>query len=324
MKEITVLKSLILLLICHFASSAQTKDLLPYVNTLTGTANSTTVTAQKHGAGTEQLANTIPAVGTPFGMTQWTPQTRFTEQKCVAPYYYKDNLFSGFRGSHWLSGSCTQDYGSFTIMPICGTLKTAPNDYASTYSHQSETASPYYYGVTLDKYNVKAEVSATARCSMMQFSFDRDQDCYIIVRPNSDRGKGAIYIDPANNEISGYNPAYRIYQGQGQPAGFSGYFIVRFEESFQDPKVFTESDILSADSIKDQPNIGGAVKFKVHKGSTLKIRIGTSFTSIAAARENLAAEINHWDFNALVKTGNDLWNKALNKIVVEGPAEKNR
>lgn len=324
MKEMTVLKSLMLLLVCHLTTTAQTKNLLPYVNTLTGTANSTTVTAQKHGAGTEQLANTIPAVGMPFGMTQWTPQTRLTEQKCVAPYYYKDNLFSGFRGSHWLSGSCTQDYGSFTIMPVCGTLKTSPNDYASTYSHQSEIATPAYYGVTLDKYQVKAEVTATARCSMIQFSFDRDDDCYIIIRPNSDRGKGAIYIDRTNNEISGYNPAYRIYQGQGQPAGFSGYFVVRFEESFQDPTIFSESSVVVADSISQQPNIGSAVKFRVHKGSILKMRVGTSFTSIAAARENLAAEINHWNFDAQVKAGNEVWNKALNKILVEGPQEKNK
>ncbi|NLR80897.1 GH92 family glycosyl hydrolase [Chitinophaga eiseniae] len=303
---------------------AQQRDLVPYVNPLTGTANSTTLTAIKHGAGTEQLANTIPAVGTPFGMTQWTPQTRLTEQKCVAPYYYKDNLFSGFRGTHWLSGSCTQDYGSFTIMPICGAPKTRPNDYATTFSHDSEIATPAYYGITLPQYHLKAEVSATARCSMMQFSFDQDDDCYFIIRPNSDRGKGAIYIDPQQHEISGYNPAYRIYQGQGQPAGFSGYFVVQFEERFETPRVFNDTMLLEARSIESQPGIGSIVKFKVHKGSILKVRIGTSFTSIAAARENLRAEINHWDFNAVTKAGNDTWNQALNKIIVDGSQEKTK
>lgn len=310
------------LFICCIAATAQTRDPLPFVNPLTGTANSTVVSALKHGAGTEQLANTIPAVGTPFGMTQWTPQTRLTEQKCVAPYYYKDSLFSGFRGTHWLSGSCTQDYGSFTIMPVCGELKTDPNDYATTFSHSEEKAAPNYYGVMLHKYQVKAEVTATARCSMMQFSFDKNDDCYIIVRPNSDRGTGAIYIDPVNNEISGYNPAYRIYQGQGQPAGFSGYFVIRFETAFQDPKVFIGTALFTADSIKEKPGIGSVVKFRVHKGSVLKMRIGTSFTSIAAARENLAAEINHWDFNAQTKAGGEIWNKALSKIIVEGAPDK--
>ena len=62
----------------------------------------------------------MPLVTTPFGMTNWTPQTRDGETKCIAPYYEKDSRIQGFRASHWLSGSCTQDYGSMTIMPGAG------------------------------------------------------------------------------------------------------------------------------------------------------------------------------------------------------------
>ncbi|SEW42522.1 GH92 family glycosyl hydrolase [Chitinophaga arvensicola] len=306
------------------SASAQTNQLITYVDPLTGTSKSTTAAAMAHGAGTEQLANTIPAVGTPFGMTQWTPQTRLTEQKCVAPYYYTDSLFSGFRGTHWLNGSCTQDYGSFTIMPVAGALKTAPDEYADTFSDKTEVATPAYYRVQLNKYAIKSELTATARCSMMQFSFDNNSDGYLLIRPNSDRGKGAVYIDRQRKEISGYNPAFRIYQGQGQPAGFSGYFVVQFEEEFADAQVFQEERVFIADSLKDQANIGVAVKLKVHKGSVIRVRAGTSFTSIAAARENLAAEIPNWDFTALASKNRDLWNEALGKITVEGSTEKNK
>ncbi|WP_432709457.1 hypothetical protein [Pedobacter sp.] len=83
---------------------------------MAGTAGSTTLAALKHSeAGSEKNANTIPAVGLPFAMTQWTPQTQLTENKCIPPYFYKDTKINGFRGTHWLSGSCTQDYGSFSI-----------------------------------------------------------------------------------------------------------------------------------------------------------------------------------------------------------------
>lgn len=303
---------------------AQTSQLLAYVDPFTGTSKSTTLTALAHGAGTEQLANTIPAVGTPFGMTQWTPQTRLTEQKCVAPYYYTDSLFTGFRGTHWLSGSCTQDYGSMTVMPVCGELKTTPDGYASTFSNTGETASPACYSTLLGKDKIHAAITATTRCSMMQFSFTKEDDCYIVIRPNSDRGKGAVYIDRRRQEISGYNPAFRIYQGQGQPAGFSGYFVVQFEEVFSDAKVFRDNTVLAEDSIKDYAGIGAAVKFNVHKGSVIRLRVGTSFTSIDAARENLAAEINHWDFTAQTKTASDIWNKALGKIEVTGSSEKDK
>src|SRR6478672_3045707 len=94
-----------------FCKSTLAQDVVKYVETLSGTAASRTISTLKHSTdGSEKFANTIPAVGLPFGMTQWTPQTRNTENKCIAPYYYTDSLINGFRGSHWLSGSCTQDY----------------------------------------------------------------------------------------------------------------------------------------------------------------------------------------------------------------------
>ena len=100
MKQISAL----LLLVCGGAY-AQQSSFVSYVNPLTGTAASTTISAAKHGAGTEMLANVIPAVGLPFGMLQLSPQTRTTERKCQAPYYYKDETSGGYRLTHWLSGS---------------------------------------------------------------------------------------------------------------------------------------------------------------------------------------------------------------------------
>jgi len=72
--------------------------------------------------GTSNEGQTYPVVGVPFGMTGWTPETRGTEAKCVSPYYYDDTKITGFRGSHWLSGSCTQDYGTATLMPTVGPM----------------------------------------------------------------------------------------------------------------------------------------------------------------------------------------------------------
>ncbi len=78
--------------------------------------------------GTTMEGNVSPNVGVPFGMTQWTPQTRPPGKKGVPPYQYYDPMIQGFRASHWLSGGATQDYGSMTIMPIVGPLKAGPLD----------------------------------------------------------------------------------------------------------------------------------------------------------------------------------------------------
>ena len=88
------------------------KSLLDYVDTRVGTSPSITHTAGTFGKSTEEYGQTLPAVLEPNGMNFWTPQTRDTEQKCIAPYYYADTLLQGFRNSHWIVGGCTQDYGS--------------------------------------------------------------------------------------------------------------------------------------------------------------------------------------------------------------------
>jgi len=285
---------------------AQPKWLLRYVQPLTGTANSTTAAALKHGEGTERLANTIPAVGTPFAMTQWTPQTRTSEQKCLAPYYYKDEKLSGFRGTHWLSGSCTQDYGSVTIMPLTGALRTQPADFAAPYSHEQETAAPDYYRVQLDRYGITAEMTALARSSLLQFTVQRADSFYLLVMPNSDQQKGHVQIDTALREISGYSPVHRIYQGWGQPAGFSGYFVIQVERPF---------------SVNGTFNNGAYIGFKARAGERVRIRVGTSFTSVAAARSNLQAEIPDWDLTAVRARCALTWEKALRQIRVQGQAE---
>lgn len=290
-------------------------SVIGHVNPMVGTANSTTASALKHGAGTEQLANTIPAVTYPFGMTQWVAQTRATETKCLAPYYYKDSLFQGFRGSHWISGSCMQDYGSVTVTAVTGKLRLQNNE--TFFSHKDEISTPAYYKVVLPAYNLTGELTATKRCGFIRFTALKDDSLYILVQPNSDQGKGFIKIDQTIKTITGYNPVHRIYQGRGEPAGFSGYFFIQFEKEIGLTGVYKANEILKGDSVLNQFNTGAFVGFKVRKGDVVNIKIGTSFTSVSAAKENLQSEIDHWDFAAVKQTAGKIWNNALSQITIE-------
>ncbi|TDW96740.1 putative alpha-1,2-mannosidase [Dinghuibacter silviterrae] len=283
--------------------------LLPYVNPLIGTAPSATKATLAHGQGTEALANTIPSVTYPFGMTQWVAQTRFSETKCVAPYYYGDSLFSGFRGSHWISGSCMQDYGSVTVTAITGTLRL--DDPGTAFTHAAETATPAYYRVDLPQRGLRAEVTATARCGFIRFTALRDDSVYILIHPNSDRGLATLQVD--GNLVSGRNPVYRLYQGGGQPAGFDGCFAVRF------PGVTS--------SVKIVPVAGGVVAyvgFWEKAGQTIQLKIGTSFTSEAGAARNLTAEIPGWNFDAVVSAARRVWEQELSRVTLEVMADSVR
>lgn len=315
---------IIVLLMVVGNSFAQRKSLLQYVDPYVGTAPSTTLSAARHGGGTELQANTIPEVCVPFGMTQWVPQTRRLETKCIPPYIYRDDKISGFRGTHWLSGSCVPDYGSFTIMPITGNLRTATTETTAAFSHADELTRPDYYRVTFTDNQLKTEITATARCAIMQFTAAADDSLYLLVSPNSDKGKAQVFVNRAANEISGYNPAYRIYTGSGKPAGFSGYFVVRFEKQRLNGGTFAGGEHSQADSIADKKDIGAYAGFKVKKGEVIRIKVGTSFTSIAQARKNLDAEIPQWNFNRVRQQATAAWEKALHKIEITDPSEKNK
>ena len=315
-------KLLLYILVSGLTLSVYSQDLVQYVQPLLGTATSTTTAAQKHiEDGSEKNANTIPAVGLPFGMTQWTPQTRTTETKCIPPYFYKDSLINGFRGTHWISGSCMQDYGSVTIMPVTGALRTT--NYGTPFSHHQEITTPAYYKVELPAYHCTAEITATARCGMMQFSLQQDDSLYLLVMPNSDRGEGALHMNTAKGEVWGYNPVHRIYQNWGNKAGFSGYFFIQFEKAPECTGSFSDA-VFTADSIHDQKNIGVFAGFKLKKGEQLCIRIGTSFSSVAEAKRNLRAEITTWDFEAVRTMANQSWQQALSQIQVQGSNEKDK
>ena len=155
------------------------------------------------GKNTEEYGQTLPAVLEPNGMNFWTPQTRDSEEKCIAPYYYRDSLFQWFRNSHWIVGGCTQDYGSMTLMPLYGTLRCQAGERATRFSHADEVATPAYYAVSLPDEGIRAELTARSRSAIFRFTYQQAGKAYLVVTPNSDEGQGFVCIDTVNNRIYG-------------------------------------------------------------------------------------------------------------------------
>ena len=257
-------------------------------------------------------------------MTNWVAQTQATEQKCHPPYYYFQDAIQGFRASHWMNGSCTQDYGSVTIMPLCNKLETDPVKRSSSFDHTKEIATPSYYSVDLNDYGIHTELTGLSRAGIMQFSFEQDGDHYIVIEPNSDEGVAFVEVDPEKKEITGYNPVHRIYQGYGKEAGFSGHFVIQLNEEIADYGVWDSTTITSGrKSARGQKHAVGAwVKLASDKPGKTLVKVATSFTSIDNARKNLACEIPGWDFNEVRQASSDTWNQTLGQIAVKGNNEE--
>src|SRR5258708_24903764 len=117
-------------------ASANATPPVRWVNTFIGT-----------GGGGVDYGGTMPFVTTPFGMTNWTAQTR-QNRISVSSYAYEDTYIQGFIGTHqpaiWMG-----DYGYVTLMPEIGSINYAPEALRLAFTHKAEITTPYYYSVQI-------------------------------------------------------------------------------------------------------------------------------------------------------------------------------
>ncbi len=268
-------------------------------------------------AGTTAEGQTFPSASLPFAMTQFTPVTRAGEIKCIAPYYYQDTRMLGIRGSHFLSGSCTQDYGSFQLLAGGGKLDLTHGLPGSSFSHADEIATPYLYTAKLPELGTTVSTTGTTRAGLVRFTMDHAGPAWLLVENNARPQDGETRVDMGTQEVSGYNKVRRLYAGLGQPAGFAGYFVVRFDHTFTQAGTYAGAvQSTAATQASTSTPTGAFVSFKLRAGVSIVARIGTSFTSVEEARRNLQAELPSADFDGVTQANKQAWAAALARIEV--------
>ena len=282
------------------ASHAAARDAVSFVNPLLGT--------QKSAIG---YGGTMPFVTPPFGMTNWTPQTR-QNKVSITSYNYDDKTISGFIGTHqpaiWMG-----DYGYVTLMPQTGALHTTPEGRKLPFQHAQESAKPEKYSVALDAGNggvIRAELTATMRCALFRFSFPKNGVARVLVEASRPGVAGMAAIDSATYEISGYNPDRMDAKlGPSTLPNFRGYFVIQFQRAPLNEETYG----MEGSNVKTSR--GAYAEFK--PGDTVEVRVGTSFLSIAQARANLRSEIPDWGFEAVQQRLHTAWSEKLNRLQME-------
>ena len=286
------------------------------LNTMVGTAPANTKTAGLFGKGSEEHGQTLPAVLSPNGQNFWTPQTRDTEKKCVAPYYYTDSLFQGFRNSHWIVGGCTQDYGSTTISVFSGHWGRmhSVEESASRFSHADEISHPHYYAVRLPDEHLQLEMTGSSHAAIFRITPEQDLDeLHVVIRPNSDELQGSVMVDTVRKVVYAANPVHRIYQGWGDPAGFSGHFLLKYTG---DLKRATKSP---DDIIGGHYPTAVQLTFRGKAHAPIVLKAASSFTGREGAERNFAAEAEDISFDDMAARTAEAWISRLHPIDVEDP-----
>lgn len=284
-------------------ANAQEKDYVSYVNPLIGTQSSFELSA----------GNTYPATAMPWGMNCWTPRT--AKMGDGWQYTYTANKIYGFEQTHqpspWIN-----DYGEFTIMPMCGKPIVDEAERASWFSHKGEVSMPHYYKVYLADHDIVTELTPTDRAAMFRFTFPAGESFVAIDAHNNG---SHIEIIPSENKIIGYSTR----NSGGVPDGFRNYFVVVFDKPFEYTATFSHDGsatgtLLTRDTMQQTAGHTGAIiGFKTERGEVVHARVASSFIGTEQALVNLR-ELENNSFDALVAAGRARWNDVLGRIEVEG------
>jgi len=310
-------KHLLLILILSlsflgYSQSNQKKQPVDYVDPLMGT--------------TFARWMVFPGVSMPFGMVKLSPDNQRKGWK--AGYEYKIHNISGFSHLH------SWTMGGLLTMPATGKLNIVPGKekdpdlgYRSRFSHENEIAKPGYYAVFLDDYGIKVELTATTRAGFQRYTFPKSDSARILVdlkiptEYNYETFESKI-TKISNTEIQGYSIQQSLRGANYNQ--FTLYFVMRFSKPFDSFNGWLVDDIVfDTDEIWNifgDNDLGAFLSFTTKEGEQIMVQSGISLVSIEQARINLETEMNpfDWDFDACVKNSQDVWNKLLNSIEVEG------
>jgi predicted alpha-1,2-mannosidase len=312
MKYTTIIFTLLFLLGCnnsgkdtiHRASTNQDEKITDLVNPLMGTDSNF---ALSNG-------NTYPAIARPWGMNFWTPQTG--KMGHGWGYMYDDVKIRGIKQTHqpspWIN-----DYAAFSFMPVTGELKTGEDERASWFSHKAEIAKPHYYSVYLADYDVTAEVTPTERAAIFRFTFPKNENSYLLL--DAFKGGSSVKIIPEERKITGYCQN----NSGGVPGNFHNYFVAVFDKDFEITNTWKEEKLTESKEAKGF-HTGAVVGFKTKKGETVHVKVASSFISPEQAELNLSREIGSKTFTDIQNEGEEIWEKELSKIKVEGGTDEQR
>ncbi|MGJ8726408.1 MAG: GH92 family glycosyl hydrolase [Roseibacillus sp.] len=276
--------------------------------------------------GTGFHGHTFPGATTPFGMVQLSPDTRTQGWDACGGYYDTDTEIWGFSHTH-LSGTGIGDYGDVLMMPFTGEVSIGsgtPNKpdygYRSAYDKKNQVASPGYYRVLLDRFQVKAELTATPRAGMHRYTFPEAEEAGIVI----DLKHSLQNRQTLEAEIEVVNE--REIRGWRHVKGWAPNRRIHFHAVFSKPFVaeLYANDALQAGEKAKGKQIKAKLKFATSKDEEVLIKVGISPVDMAGAQGNVMAEIADWNFDGVVVKAKQQWTEQLDAIEVSGGSEDQR
>jgi len=251
--------------------------------------------------------NVFPGPDVPFGMIQWSPDTR--RRTDGGGYRFDQTQLRGFSLTH-ISGPGCGAYQDVPILPLTGGLPAGdPGSFMESFTHTGEVATAGYYSVKVGSPAITAELTSTLRSAMGRFTYPATTDANVLLKL-LDSQNGTVASDA---KIVGSNEV----QGMARSGGFCGApdrYNLFFDITFDHP--FTASKVIR---VAGQPGPNSVfLTFDTTASQVLQAKVGISFVSAANAKLNRETDNPNWDFDAVRSAAHATWNTLLSKIQVGG------
>ncbi|MBI9018809.1 MAG: GH92 family glycosyl hydrolase [Phycisphaerae bacterium] len=254
----------------------------------------------------------------PFGMVNLSPDTD-VDGSWKSGYLYDSKHIRCFSHIHaWqMSG--------IPVMPGVGPVKAHKGFDANkaTFSHDGEIVQPGYHKVLLSDRDITVELTSTTRVGFHKYGFGKAGQGHIAFNLDAKLGHGNMQASSmrpiSDTEFDGYvtmAPTGR----RKKPC--TVYFAAELNKPYTKMMAW-EKDIVELSQIKGK-NPGYYIEFPVTENETVMMKLAISYVSEKQAWKNLRAELDHWDFDRIVKESQTQWNDWLGKIEVQGGTEKQR
>jgi len=269
------------------------KVLISYVNPFIGTGG--------HG-------HTFPGATLPFGMMQLSPDTRLDGWDGCSGYHYSDEYIYGFSHTH-LSGTGVSDYGDILLMPtneiVFNNGADEKKGYRAHFSHDNEVAEPGYYKVHLDSTNIDVELTVSKRSGIHKYQFPSAENQIVILDlEHRDELLEGNITKISNYEIEGYRHSKAWATNQKL------FYYIKFSHPIGGPL----KDVFP---LYRKDKLG--FEFENPNNEPVYVKIGISAVDEEGARKNLEEEIGGKPFEVVKKEAQHIWERQLEKIVIETP-----
>lgn len=272
--------------------------------------------------------NVFPGPAVPFGMIKPGPDMVTSGDQDPNAGWDAGGEIRGFSQTHVSGTGGGPKYGNILVVPTTGD----PSPLNSRSPRANEKAAAGFYSVTLARFGIDVDITATRRAALYRMSYPQSARANLLfdvshcLVANEEHGESQSLVASEIHIVSPSEVAGSSSVTGGwnkQPNAYTVYFFARTDTSATSWGTWLNDDVQpESKAVRGaaKSRSGAWLSFPAPAGRPVLMKIGISFLSVDEAQRNLDAEIPGFDFAATRAATVREWDRALGRVELKGEA----